>query len=225
MSDRIDHDGLYRLAEYQAGYFLAQQAVDAGMDRSTLRHHAREGGRYYRVRRGLYRLRHFPSSPHEHIVAAWLPLRDAEGVVSHESALELHDLSDVMPGAIHISLPRAKRGQRPRPGVRFHTLEHPPSESETVAVRGVVATNPERTIVDAAEEGVQPEQVEMAIQQALDRAITTPRRLRTAAQARSLRVRRAIDAMIERVRKDNDFQKRLEDSMARNQRVLKRLAG
>jgi predicted transcriptional regulator len=38
-------------------------------------------------------------------------------------------------------------------------------------------------------------------------------------------VREAIDEMIERVRKDNDFQKRLKDSMTRNQRVLKRLAG
>ena len=70
------------------------------MDRSTLRHHARPGGRYERVRRGLYRLRHFPSSPYEHVMAAWLPLRDAGAVVSHESALELHGLSDVTPNAI-----------------------------------------------------------------------------------------------------------------------------
>jgi hypothetical protein len=40
MSDRIDHDSLYRLAESQAGYFTAEQALQAGMDRSTLLHHA-----------------------------------------------------------------------------------------------------------------------------------------------------------------------------------------
>lgn len=193
MSD-IDHEDLYRLAESQAGYFTARQAVEAGMDRSTLRHHARaDGGRYEHARRGLYRLRHFPSSPHEHVVAAWLPLRDAGGVVSHESALELHDLSDVMPTAIHISLPRAKRGQRPRPGVRLRTLEHPPGRPEVVAVHGVPTTTPERTIADAAEGDTQPEQVEMAIRQALDRALTTPRRLRAAAQNRSARARRLIE--------------------------------
>lgn len=193
MSD-VGHDGLYRLAESQAGYFTARQAVEAGMDRSTLRHHARDGvGRYQRARRGLYRLRHFPTSSYEHVVAEWLPLRQAGGVVSHESALELHDLSDVMPTAIHISLPRAKRGQRPRPGVRFHTLEHPPGSSEVVAVHGVPATTPERTIADTAESGTQPEQVEMAIRQALDRALTTPRRLRAAAQSRSARTRRLIE--------------------------------
>ncbi len=86
------------------------------MDRSTLRHHARRGGRYERVRQGLYRLRYFPTSGHEHVVAAWLPLREAGAVVSHESALELHELSDVIPAGVHLSLPRAQRGQRARPG-------------------------------------------------------------------------------------------------------------
>src|SRR5947207_9002568 len=162
MSDKIDHDGLYRIAESQAGYFTAQQALDAGMDRSTLLHHARPGGRYERVRRGLYRLRHFPSSPHEHVVAAWLDL-PSPAVVSHESALELYDLSDVIPNAVHITLPRSKRGQRGRPGVRFHTVEHPPGPDDTRRLAGVVVTSPERTIVDALETGTQMEQIEQAV--------------------------------------------------------------
>lgn len=196
MYDVIDHDGLYRTAEAQAGYFTAQQAIAAGMDRSTLRHHARPGGRYERVRRGLYRLRHFPSSPHEHVVAAWLGLRGAGAVISDESALELYELSDVIPAAIHISLPRAKRGQRPRPGVRFHTLERPPGPSEVRTVHGIVVTTPERSIVDSLASGTQPEQIEMAIRQALDRGLTTPRRLRRAAEGRSSRVRAFIDAAL-----------------------------
>jgi predicted transcriptional regulator of viral defense system len=193
MSDAVDHDRLYRLAESQAGYFTAQQAIGAGMDRSTLRHHARPGGRYERARRGLYRLRHFPSSPYEHVVVAWLGLRGAPAVVSHESALELYDLSDVIPDAIHISLPRTKRGQRPRPGVRFHTLEQPPSPSEVRTVHGIPVTTPERSIVDSLEAGTQPEQVEMAIRQALERGLTTPRRLQAAAEGRSSRVRELIE--------------------------------
>jgi predicted transcriptional regulator of viral defense system len=195
MSDRIDHDGLYRTAESQAGYFTTEQAIDAGMDRSTLRHHARPGGRYERVRRGLYRLRHFPSSPHEHVVAAWLDL-PSPAVVSHESALELYDLSDVIPNAVHITLPRAMRGQRRRPGVRVHTLTHPPSPSETRRVNGVLATSPERTIVDALEAGTEPEQIELAVRQALERGLATPRRLRTAATNRPARVRRFINRLL-----------------------------
>jgi predicted transcriptional regulator of viral defense system len=194
MSDKIDHDSLYRIAESQAGYFTAHQALESGMDRSTLLHHARPGGRYERVRRGLYRLRHFPSGPHDHVMAAWLPLPEP-AVVSHESALELYDLSDVIPRAVHITLPRSKRGQRPRSGVRFHTVEHPPGPAETRRVVGVVVTSPERSIVDSLEAGTQLEQIELAVSQALERSLTTPRRLRAAAAGRPSRVR----AFIERV--------------------------
>jgi predicted transcriptional regulator of viral defense system len=203
MSD-VDHDGLYRLAESQAGYFTAQQALAAGMDRTTLRHHARPGGRYERAGRGLYRLRHFPSSPHEHVVAAWLPLRDAGAVVSHESALELYDLSDVIPSAVHLSLPRSKRGQRPRPGVRLHTLERPPSATEARRIAGVPVTAPERTIIDALEAGTRLEQVELAVRQALERGLTTPRRLRAAASSRSGRVREFIGRRLSGRRRDRD---------------------
>lgn len=199
MPDAIDHDGLYRVAESQSGYFTAGQAIAAGMDRSTLRHHARPGGRYERVRRGLYRLRHFPSSPHEHVVAAWLGLQGAQAVVSHESALELYELSEVIPTAIHVSLPRTKRGQRPRTGVRFHTLDRPPSPSEVRTVHGIPVTTPERSIVDSLEGGTQPEQIEIAIRQALERGLTTSRRLRAAAEDRSSRVRALIERALDAV--------------------------
>jgi predicted transcriptional regulator of viral defense system len=193
MSDKIDHDGLYRTAESQAGYFTTQQAIDAGMDRSTLSRHARPGGRYARVRQGLYRVRHFPSSAHEHVVAAWLGVSDSGAVISHESALELYDLSDVIPAAVHVTVPRSKRGRRPRPGVRFHTLEQPPARREVRSLHGVPVTSPERTIVDALTAGTQPEQIELATAQALERGLTTPRRLRTAAEHRSARVRDLVE--------------------------------
>jgi predicted transcriptional regulator of viral defense system len=199
MSD-VDHNGLYLLAETQAGYFTAQQAVSAGMDRSTLRHHARPGGRYERVGRGLYRLRHFPSSPHEHVMAAWLPLRDAGAVVSHETALELHSLSDVIPDAVHLSLQRSERGQRRRAGTRLHTLNRPPGKAEVRSVGGLPVTSPERTIVDVLERGGQPEQVELAVRQALERGLTTPLRLRAAASPRSARIRKFIERSLDGAR-------------------------
>lgn len=198
MSD-IDHDALYRRAEAQAGYFTAAQAVEAGMDRSTLHFHARPGGRYERVRRGLYRLRHFPSSPHEHVTAAWLPLRTAGAVVSHESALELLGLSDVIPDVVHLTVPRSERGLRRRAGVRLHTTDRPPGPAETRTIAGLPVTRPERSILDALESGVQPEQIELAIGQALERGLTTPPRLRRSAAGRSQRVRRFLEQRLEGV--------------------------
>ena len=196
MSD-VDHDALYRTAEAQAGYFTAPQAVEAGMDRSTLRFHARPGGRYERVRRGLYRLRHFPTSPHEHVMAAWLPLRDNGAVVSHESALELQDLSDVIPGAVHLTLPRSERGTRPRAGVRLHTSEDAPRGREIRQIAGLPVSGPERSMFDALESGAQPEQIEMAIHQALDRGLTSASRLRRSARSRPERVRGFVDRVLE----------------------------
>jgi predicted transcriptional regulator of viral defense system len=192
MSD-VDHDFLYRQAESQAGYFTAGQALEAGMDRSTLRHHARPGGRYRRVGRGLYRLRHFPSSPHEHVMGAWLPLRSGGAVVSHESALELHDLSDVIPEAVHLTVPRSERGTRPRAGVRLHTSEDPPTGKEVTEVAGVPVTGVERSILDSLESGAQPEQIELAIHQALERGLTTPSRLRRSTARRPKRARQFVE--------------------------------
>jgi predicted transcriptional regulator of viral defense system len=198
MSD-VDHDALYRRAEAQAGYFTAGQALEAGMDRATLRHHARPGGRYQRVGRGLYRLRHFPTSPSEHVMAAWVPLRGNGAVVSHESALELYDLSDVIPTVVHLTVPRSERGTRPRAGARLHTSEDPPRGKEVRQIAGLPVTGPERSMFDALESGAQPEQIEMAIHQALDRGLTTASRLRRSSGSRPERIRRFVDRALEKV--------------------------
>lgn len=198
MSD-VDHDLLYDLAEAQAGYFTPAQAIEAGMDRSTLSHHARPGGRFERIQRGLYRLRHFPTSPNEHVMAAWLPLRNAGAVVSHVSALELYSLSDIIPETIHLTVPRTKRGLRPRAEVRVHTVERPIRPEQARTIDGLPVTSPERSLADALADGAQPEQIELAVRQALERALTTPGRLRDEVAERPARIRGFIDRAIEQV--------------------------
>ncbi|WP_407345350.1 hypothetical protein [Pengzhenrongella phosphoraccumulans] len=106
-------------------------------------------------------------------------------MVSQDSALELLDLADVIPDVVHLSVPRSQRGQRPRPGVRMHTLLRPLAPHETRPVAGVVATSPERTLLDCAASGTAPEQVERAIAQAMARALTTPRRPTQAVRTRT----------------------------------------
>ena len=62
-------------------------------------------------------------------------------------------------------------------GVRLHTPVRPLAPDETRPIAGVVATSPERTLLDCAAGGTAPEQVELAIAQALARTLTTPGRL------------------------------------------------
>ena len=196
MPDVIDLQ-LYRVAESQAGYFTTRQAAEAGMVRSTLSHHARPGGRYERVNWGVYRLRQFPTSPHEHVVAAWLSLRDPKAVVSHQSALELHDLSDVIADEVHLTIGRSGRWRSGRRGVRLHYVARPVPASQRVFVMGLPVTSVERTIVDYAQEGGQPEQVELATAQALVQGLTTRRRLRAVAAGRSKRVQVTIERALD----------------------------
>jgi predicted transcriptional regulator of viral defense system len=183
IGDLFGPDVLYRLAERQAGYLTARQAVATGMPRSTLAHHARPGGRLQPVSRGVYRLRNFPPSPHEHIVAGWLRTPpSADAVVSHQSALELHDLSDIIADQIHVSVPRNRR-RKAVPGLTLHVTQLPILPNERREILGVAVTSPERTILDVLREGGPNEQIELAIAQALRRGLSTRRRLALTAEA------------------------------------------
>jgi len=184
--------GLYALAEGNAGYLTARSAADAGIARSTLSHHARPGGRLIHVARGLYRLRDYPSSPHEHIVAGWLRAPpSADAVVSHESALELDDLSDVIADEVHITVPRARR-RKPIDGVIVHPTTFPITARHRRKVLGMTVTTVDRTIVDVLRSVGMTEQVEAAVTQALRRGLTTKRRLRTTAEEFPKTVQRQI---------------------------------
>jgi predicted transcriptional regulator of viral defense system len=189
--DLPDHEALFATASAQAGYFTTSQAQACGISSALLTHHAKTG-RFLRVVRGLYRLRDYPHETYEETVAAWL--RQApDAVVSHESALALLGLSDVIADAVHLTVPRIRRRLVNQPGVVIHTTTRPLAESDVVSRKGVRVTGPERTIVDVAEVGVAPDQVVAAVRSALDRGLTTSSRLRDAAQARGRRVQCLID--------------------------------
>jgi len=84
-SETPEWDQLYEIAAAQEGLFTTQQAAEAGYSPQLLVHHIR-GGRMVRVRRGIYRLVHFPAGEHEELVTVWLWSEQA-GVLSHETAL------------------------------------------------------------------------------------------------------------------------------------------
>jgi predicted transcriptional regulator of viral defense system len=193
--DISSEDVLYALAESQGGYVSARQAVDAGFPRQALSYHAREGGTLLRVGHGVYRLRRFPSSPHEHVVPAWLGLARADALVSHDSALELLDLTDVIADEVHITLPRSKRGSTIPDGVRAHFTDRLVGPRDRRRVSGVPVTGVERTIADVVRAGGWTEQVDLAIRQALGRGQTTvPRLSERLPKAWQSRLRAAADA-------------------------------
>ncbi len=191
-----DPVGLHRRAYSQDGYFTTVQASEFGFSRQLLAHHLRSG-RYERVRRGLYRLTGFPGSNSEQVRAKWMAVGTDRALVSHESALELHGLSDVFPNAVHLLVARPDRGIKPPAGVVIHTTNTAWGPGEVATIDGIRATNPSRTILDAATAGTAPEQIEMAVRQALDQGLVEADQLETEAEQRGERVRNLIHGAIE----------------------------
>src|SRR5438445_11101254 len=120
---------LFEIASEQGGYFTAAQAQTCAYSRSLLAHHAK-AGRFIRIRQGLYRFREYPSSPREDVIAAWLAAGRETTVVSHESALGILGLSDVVPEAVHLTVPRSKRFRTAPAGLAVHATARPMGRSD-----------------------------------------------------------------------------------------------
>lgn len=195
----VDRSRLFEIASEQGGYFTAGQARSCGFSWALLSHHVKAGG-FIRVRRGLYRFREYPSSPREHVLATWLAVGKEVAVVSHESALELLGLSDVIPEAVHLTVPRTKRNLPSLTGVKVHTTARPLEASDRIVRDGMAVTSATRSILDAAEAGTAPEQIEMALTQALERGMATPQQLRKGTSERGRRVAALVEDTLRKAR-------------------------
>jgi predicted transcriptional regulator of viral defense system len=166
---RPDWDRLYEIASAQEGLFTTQQAAEAGYSPQLLVHHL-SSGRALRVRRGIYRLVHFPAGEHEALVSAWLWSEQA-GVFSHQTALALHRLSDAMPAQLHLTVPNAWRRRRFRlpEGLILHHADL--SKRDRTWFGPVPVTSVKRTLNDCARDGLSPELLRQATRQALQRGL------------------------------------------------------
>jgi predicted transcriptional regulator of viral defense system len=168
-------------AYQQGGYFTAGQARAHRVSRQLLDYHVRRG-RFARIRRGLYRIQGFPTAEHDDLREAWMAVGTSDALLSHESALALLDLSDNIPDGVHLLVPRRRRGLRRPAGVALHTR---PDGEEVASVwrDGLPLTAPARTLVDVADR-LQPEQLSMAVRQALRRGLLTRKQLQEEATRR-----------------------------------------
>ena len=193
---RTDHDRLFEIASQQAGYFTSEQARQSGFHWDVLSYHARKG-HFLHLRRGLYRLARFPASPYEEVIAAWLGFDPDQAIVSHETALQLFDLSDVVPTTIHLTAPRSYRSRKAPPGVTVHTVLKPPGRNGVVTRHGIRVSAPARAIADAAAYGTAPEQIIRAAREAVRRGLATRAELLAAARRHGGRpeqlIRRALN--------------------------------
>ena len=144
------HIALYKLAERQQGLFTARQAVEAGFDHRNHSYHVASGN-WEREYRGIYRLTSFPYSPSSQLVMWYLwscnKAGEAQGVYSHETALELYELSDLAPAKIHMTVPPNFRRELATPKlIVLHKQALKPDDWRYV--EGYRVTTPTRTLYD-----------------------------------------------------------------------------
>jgi predicted transcriptional regulator of viral defense system len=162
-------DQLFETASAQDGYFSTAQASEAGYSSQLLVKYLKSG-RITRIRRGVYRLVHFPAGEHEELVVIWLWAERA-AIFSHETALAVHGLSDVMPAKVHITLPVSWQHRRLRvpAGVVLHFSDF--QSNERTWFGAIPVTTAAQTLIDCAANSVAPEFVRDAFEQAANRGL------------------------------------------------------
>ncbi|HET7464121.1 MAG TPA: type IV toxin-antitoxin system AbiEi family antitoxin domain-containing protein [Longimicrobium sp.] len=171
---------LQELAADQYGYFTTTQAREWGVTTPALVMMAKRNT-VERVSHGVYRLVDYPVSPLGSYVESTLWPHGIQAVLSHETVLVLHEVSDVSPAAVHITVPRRFRTHRAVP--RRIVLHHADLELADVEMfEGIPATTLERAIRDCAATHLGPELVRQAIDDGQAKGLLTPAaasRLRT----------------------------------------------
>ena len=176
---------LSALARDQGGYFTTKQAIQAGYGYKHLDYHE-TAGNFVRVGHGLYRLPTVPPAEHDDLIRLSLWSRNRsdtpQAVVSHESALVLHELTELLPSRIHVTVPPKFRKPAPRGCVLHKSSLATEDIEEWVGFR---ATTPLRTLLDAAVGDVSREQLEKAVKLAMTRGVVRRAKLLEAARAAS----------------------------------------
>lgn len=160
------------MAAEQAGYFSAAQALEKGYSYPAQRYHV-ERGSWTRVDRGIFRLPEWPSSPHEDLVR-WTLWSRHRAVVSHATAVAVHELGDVMPSRVHLTVPPGFRARAA--GVVLHTGTL--SASDIEHREGFSVTTPLRSILDTATYGIEIDHLARVVQEAVQRGLTSHEQLR-----------------------------------------------
>jgi len=196
-------DHLFEIADRQQGFFTAKQAEECGYTRSNF-HLRLTSGEWIQEERGIYRLARYPVIDRPELVLWFLWSRNTagipQGVWSHETALDIHELSDVMPTKMHMTVPPSFRRRKELPKV-LCLHRGVLKDADVEERRGYIVTTPLKTIIDCISEGTVADNfIVQAIHQALKRGLVLEKDLKVVKQIES-----AIYQKIKRAMNDNDI--------------------
>ena len=167
MFNKVDRSHrLYEIAETQQGYFTSTDAKSLGYDYPHQHFHVKKGN-WVRVDHGIFRLKNFPSASHEDLIRWWLWTRK-KGTISHETAVAVYDLGDILPATVHLTVPPDFRKKPPK-GVSLHKAKFDAADFEMR--EGFPVTKPLRTIADLTLSHIDPERLSAVIKDALHQGL------------------------------------------------------
>ncbi len=165
---------LSETAQGQQGFFTTKQAIHAGYAEKTHAYHVRKRN-WLREHRGIYRLADFPTGERPDLMLWYLWSQNRkevpEGTYSHETALSLHELSDIMPSKLHMTVPKRFRRNSQIPEMLvLHRADL--AKEDIQEMHGMRVTRPLRTITDLLRSRrVDRSQLRKAVEEALQRGL------------------------------------------------------
>lgn len=172
---------LLDVANAQNGFVTTEDAKALGINPLRLQDLARRGTAE-KVGHGLYRLTAIPAAPLDAYMEATLWPHGTRGVLSHETALDLHELCDVNPARIHITVPKVFRPRRETPKL-YVVHRRDLAAGEKTLFEGIPIVTPFRAILDGVEGNLGRRLLGQAIENAAGRGLLRPEEL-VAAKAR-----------------------------------------
>lgn len=162
---------LAELAAEQFGLVTLADTRAVGYQDSSVAQMARRG-RLERISQGVYRIPFMPGGRLGPYMEAALWPVGVRGVLSHETALDLWEASDVNPAKIHITVPSAHRTQREVPAT-YVVHREDLDAGEIGDIEGVPVVRLERTIRDCAADGMGLDLIEQAVRNGRGRGLLT----------------------------------------------------
>jgi len=165
---------LHQVAQSQQGFFTTKQAIRSGFAEKTHAYHV-NAENWIREHRGIYRLADFPTLERPDLMLWYLWSQNRQevpqGAYSHDTALSLHELSDMMPSKLHMTVPIEFRRNSKIPEILV--LHHAQLDTGDVQeIHGLRVTRPLRTIVDLLRSGhVDRSQLKQAVSEAIRRGL------------------------------------------------------
>jgi predicted transcriptional regulator of viral defense system len=155
------YNAIFELGADNYGFVTQDQAREIGIPAQRLVV-LEDRGLLERRRHGLYRVVALPVTPLDSYMEATLWPVGVQGVLSDETALELHGLSDVSPAKIHITVPRRHRTRRAVPAQ--YVIHHRDLDpADVMSHEGIPIVTAARAIRDAHASHLGPGLIRQAI--------------------------------------------------------------